>query len=120
MLDERKSITKRHAHNQRLWLEKYVFSDPIAYEEMDNITHAELIDFRSRLLRRIPSHINTVNKVMAVIKTIFKEALIREEISRDPTSGIGNIKEERKDRGIFSLDELKRLFPEDSYGPWSD
>jgi site-specific recombinase XerD len=118
LLDERKSITARHAKNQRRWLERYVFSDSMTRKTFSEITRADLIDFRSRLLGKIPRKINTVNRVMAVIKTIFKEAMYREDIEKDPTFGLGNIKEERRSPGIFSLQELQMLFPKESLGPW--
>jgi len=118
LLDERKSITHRHARNQRLWLEKYILSDKIAEKSLAKITRADLIDFRSRVLRKIPEKINSANKVMTVLKTIFKEALIREDIEKDPTVGLGMIKYEPSQRGIFNLEELENLFPPDSLGPW--
>ncbi len=74
LIDEDKSITRRHAKNQRGWLEKYVYTDEIANMKFNNITRANLIDFRSRILKKIGDKRNTVNKVMSVIKTIFKEA----------------------------------------------
>jgi integrase len=120
LLDERKSITRRHARNQRIWLEKYILPDKIAEKSLGKITRADLIDFRSRVLRLIPEKINSVNKVMTVLKTIIKEALIREEIEKDPTVGLGMIKYEPVQRGIFSLEELENLFPADSLGPWNE
>ena len=40
---------------------------------------------------------------MKVLKTIFKEALIREDIDKDPTMGLGNIKKTPESPGIFSM-----------------
>jgi integrase len=51
---------------------------------------------------------------------IFHEALYREEINRDPTAGVGRIKERIKERGIFTGEELRALFPDHGYGPWQD
>jgi len=120
LLDERKSITRRHARNQRIWLEKYILPDEIANKPLSKITRADIIDFRSRLLRKIPDKVNTVNKVMSVLKIIFREAVIREEIERDPTYGLGTIKHVPNEPGIFTLAELDKLFPPESLGPWKE
>ena len=120
LLDERKSITHRHARNQRSLLDKYFFIDKISQIKLSEMKRADLIDFRSRLLQKIPDKLNTVNKVMTVIKTIIKEALIREDIDKDPTMGLGNIKETSESPGIFSINELEQLFSIDSFGPWKD
>ncbi len=120
LLDERKSITHQHARNQRYLLDKYFFIDKISQIKLSEIKRADLIDFRSHLLQKIPDKVNTVNKVMTVIKTIIKEALIREDIDKDPTMGLGNIKETHESPGIFSMNELGNLFPIDSFGPWQE
>jgi len=61
-----------------------------------------------------------VNKALGIVKVIFQEALYREEINRDPTAGVGRIKERRKERGIFTVEELRALFPDHGYNPWQD
>lgn len=118
--EEEKSITKRHIYNQRLWHKNYVFTDELAELPFTEIKRAHLLDFRSRLRKKIDGKLNTVNKVMAVIKTIYKEAFFREDIDRDPTQGIGNIREHRKEPGIFTTEEIQQLFPSKPVGPWRD
>lgn len=51
-----------------------------------------------------------VNKALDIVKVIFQEAPYREENNRDPTAGVGKIKERRKDRGIFTVEELRALW----------
>jgi len=77
-----------------------------------------VLDLRSKLLAKCSPA--TVNKALGIVKVIFREALYREEINRDPTAGVGKIKERRKERGIFTGDELRALFPDYGYGPWKD
>ena len=120
LLDEGKSYTRRTAKQNRGWLKKYVLEDELATMPLAEISRADLIDFRSRLRKQLGEKRNTVNKVMGVIKTIFKEALYREDLEKDPTSGIGNIKEERKAPDTFNLEELQLLFPIETLGPWRD
>ena len=50
------------------------------------------------------------NRIIGVLKTCLKEGVFREELNRDPTLGIGNMKHEQKERGIFTAKELRGLF----------
>jgi integrase len=116
--DEGKSVTRRHARIQRQQLEKHILSDPFAGKRLSEITRADVLDLRSRLLaKNAPA---TVNKTLGLVKVIFREALYREETPRDPTTGVGRIKYRRKERGTFTVEELRALFPEHGYGPWRD
>nr|BDD43742.1 hypothetical protein 2 [bacterium] len=122
---ERKMVTQRWFSQLRVMLERYVFSDPFADKIFNEITRGDVLDFRIRLTKRICNEktgegYNTLNKVVAAVKTIFKEALFREVISKDPTAGIGKVKYEKKEPGVFTPEELKAIFPVDSLGPWRD
>ena len=97
-----------------------MFKDPIAQKPIRELARADIIDFRSRLLRLIRDKVTTANKVIGTLKTVLKEALIREDIERDPTFGVGAIKEDRRQAGVFTLPELQLLFPEGSLGPWNN
>ena len=120
LIDEGRQITERHAYNQRRWLEKYILTDAIADRQITELTRADVLDFRARLTRKLGAKVNTANKTLAVLKTILKEAVFREDLSRDPTAHVGNLKEHRKEAGIFTADELRALFPLEGLGPWSD
>jgi integrase len=120
LIEEGRQITKRHAYNQRRWLEKHILTDPIADKQLMELTRADVLDFRGRLARKLSTKVNTVNKVLAVLKTIIKEACFREDLDRDPTAGVGNLKEHRREAGIFTADELRALFPLEGLGPWAN
>jgi integrase len=116
--EEGKSFTRRHAKIQRQRLENHVLSDPFAAKRLSEITRADVLELRSRLLaKNAPA---TVNKALGVVKVIFREALYREEINRDPTTGVGKVKYRKEERGVFTAEELRRLFPDHGYGPWRD
>ncbi|MBN1837215.1 MAG: tyrosine-type recombinase/integrase [Spirochaetales bacterium] len=51
---------------------------------------------------------------------VFREALYREEVPRDPTAGVGKVKYRQKERGVFAAQEIRRLYPDHDYGPWRD
>jgi hypothetical protein len=57
---------------------------------------------------------------MKTIKTIYSEAIYREDIERNPAEQIGNIKYEKDEVGVFSIEELLSFFPNDGLGPWKD
>jgi len=128
LLDEGKEITRRWAGQQRRWLERYLLgipdqnvpADPLAGKRLGEITRADLIAFRSRLLVKLGDKRNTANKVVGMLKVIFAEAGYREELNRDPSAGIGLVKEQRREPGIFTRDELAALFPAEGLGPWPD
>lgn len=118
LLDEGRSITRRHCYNQRLLLEKHIFKDAIAERPIGEVTRADILSFRGRLARTSPGHLTTANKVLGIIKLIFRRASFLEDVARDPTAGVGNLKETRKEAGIFAAEELKSLFPLVGLGPW--
>ena len=118
--EEGKSIGQTWVTKSRSWLESYVFTDPMVNKSLGKITRDDLLKYRSRLLETLSGKLNTANKVMSVVKTIFKEAFFRQDITYDPTQGIGNIKEYRAEPGTFTIDELTRIFPIQSLGPWKD
>jgi len=118
VLEETARYTERHARIQRGRLENHLFTDPFADKRLADITRADVFDLRSRLLRKnAPA---TVNKVIGVVKIILREAVIREELDRDPTEYVRNVKGKKRERGIFTVDELKKLFPEQGCRPWND
>ena len=99
-------------------MENHLFTDPIASKRLDQITRADVIDFRSRLIETKGD--STANKVITILKTIFKEGFFREEIEKDPTIGIGRVNYQKTEVGIFTIDELLSLFPRNSLKPWTD
>lgn len=99
-------------------IEKHLINDAIAQLPLRYIKRKDLLDYRSRLLIKLSEA--TANKVMKAVKTIFKEALLREDIERDPTVGIGMVSYESTETGIFTMEEIVDLFPPDSLGPWKD
>jgi len=113
--EEGKSITRRHAKIQRIRLEKHILPDPFSSKQLAKITRAGVLELRSRLLAK--SAPATVNNALGVVKVIFREALYREEINRDPTTGVGRVKYRKEERGVFTAEELRRLFPDHGYGP---
>jgi hypothetical protein len=66
-----------------------------------------VLDLRSRLLAKCSPA--TVNKVIGIVKVLFRDALYREEINPDPTAGVGKIKERKRERGIFTGENIRAV-----------
>ena len=117
LLDEGKAISPTYVKVQRSRMERYIFSDPICAMNIHFIRRADILDFRSRLRNRTGTR--TVNRTVGVLRIVFKEAYFREEINRDPTVGIGEVKYDRQKRGLLTAEEIKALFAE-CPGVWGD
>ena len=100
-------------------LENHVLTDSIATVRLGKLKRSHILDFRERLIEKL-GYTRTVQKAVGVLKTILKEAFFREDISRDPTVGIGVSRYQPKEIGVFTAEELKTLFPEKPPGPWGD
>ena len=113
LLDENKSIGKEHSAHCRSLLEKYILRDPMAEKRLTEIRRGDLLDFRTRM--RLTHNDSMANRTMGVLKTIFKEALFRQDIDYDPTAGIGLIKTATRTPGTFTEHELDMLFNRDNF-----
>jgi integrase len=118
VFEEKGHFTERHARIQRGRLKNHVFNDPFAKKRLSEIKRADLFDLRSRLLKKCSPA--TANKVMDVVKVVIREAVIREELNHDPTDLVNRVRYQKQTRGTFTVDELRKLFPETDVGPWQD
>jgi integrase len=107
--DEGKSIGRAHdvAHS-RHWLEAHVFTDArFSIIPMGEINRGDILDLRARLRKNLGS--NTLNKVIATVKTVLSEAAFRGDIPTNPGAGVGNIQYEQAQRGVFKVDEVRNI-----------
>jgi len=119
---EGKSISPSYAKDQRRRIEMYILGDPVCDIPIGDLKRADILDFRERLFD--PEHKpvvgpRTANCTMGALKTVLREAFYREEITRDPTVGIGQIKYKETEVGVFAIEEIKALFREVP-GVWQD
>jgi integrase len=108
ILNEGKNIGKNHAANCRSWLDRFVIKDPISTIKMQDIRRAHILDFRERLRRKGHSA-SKINSIVNALKGVFSEAYFREDIPRNPGSGIGALKYEKKQIGAFTPEEVKKF-----------
>ena len=119
---EGKSISPTYTKDQRRRIEMHILSDPICDIPIGDLRRANILDFRERLFD--PRHKpvvgpRTANCTMGALKTVLREAFYREEIDRDPTVGVGQIKYKEMEVGVFTIEEVKALFREVP-GVWKD
>lgn len=119
LVAEGKSITRYHVKDMRRILENHLLTDPVAKVRLGALKRSHILDFRERLIEKL-GYTRTVQKAVGVLKTILKEAYFREDISRDPTVGIGVSRYQPKEIGVFTAEELQTLFPASPPGPWED
>lgn len=134
-------ISPEHAAAQRSTLVRYILGDPehkdskgnpapidpepLADLPMAAIDRAALDAYEMRLAKRL--HIEegssknrrVFNSVLIVLSTIFAWA-IREKVRSDNPASGELLSYEKRERDIFTIEELKRLFPEKTsdIGPW--
>ena len=101
-------IGPEHVANQRSLLERFILSDPFSRLLITRIKRGDCIDLRDRLIEKLkinvddredPAGKRTVNAALTVVSTIFSEGV---------------------ERGIFTAQELRSLFPAgvEDLGPW--
>lgn len=118
--DEGRTIGLGHLVNCKPRTELYVWKDPIATRRMREVSRADLLAFRGRLVRKLGEQRNTIDKTLSALKTIFREAVYLPDIPADPTVGIGTVKESREAPDVLTPDEIRKPFPPGGLGPWPD
>ena len=117
---ENKQIGQSYVEAQRSLLRRHILTDELADRLLPDIRRGDVLAFRSRLADK-GMGTRTLNRTIGVLKTIYREALFSERVSRDPTEGISDIKYPVKERGCFTVEELRALFPEvPEAHPWAD
>lgn len=115
--EEGKSITRRHCQLRRLLIDNYLIKDALVKKRLADVTRGDILEMRTRMMKRHPDRLPSVAKALAVLKTVFHEALFRGDIPLDPMAGIGNLKTDKTIRGVFTRSELAALFV-DCPGHW--
>jgi integrase len=115
---EGKRISKHHAQHQRALINNYILEDELADRNIHKITRGDIKAFRRRLAESY--HPRTVNAVLAVLKTVFLDGFDRELLKSNPTKTVGKLQYIKRESGVFSEAEIKKLFPAKGRGPWLD
>jgi integrase len=84
---------------------------------MVELRRGDVLSFRDRI--RAVYGPRTVNRALQALKTSIREGIYREELSKDPTQGIGTIRYEIDASGTFTQAEIAAMF-RTCPGPWLD
>jgi len=115
---EGKRIALQHAHRQRRILEKYIQPDELMRIPLCKVIPDDIRAFRQRMIAKTTPRV--VNSIVTVLKTVFRDLVKRGIIQHDPTQIIGKIQYQKRESGIFTEAEIKKLFPAEGLGPWLD
>ena len=112
-------ISPEHAKHQRSILKRFILEDPIADKLIGEIITNDIENLKTRLKEKGTGD-RTINSVLSVLKSIFSEGIYRDTLRYNPAAKVGKISYKKKESGTFTREELKKLFPGDSPGPWKD
>ena len=111
-----KNMSQYYVETQRARLEKFILPDnTICKIPFRELKRGDLLDFRTRLRKDCSP--SSVNRTFGVLKTILREAYFRGDIEHEITAGTGNISIKSKEKGIFTVEELQRMFDPIDH-PW--
>jgi integrase len=116
--EEGKPFSEGYAKKQRRRKETYICSDEIVDPKIGSIRRSDILDFRRRLIENGTGY-RTINMTIGILKIVCNEALFREDIDRNPTLGVGQLKYDEEETGIFTRQEMIDLFA-DRPGVWRD
>lgn len=108
--DEGKRISRGWCEQQVRWRKAHLDTDPLADMPISEVIRKDILDFRARL-RAKALGMNTVNKVVRLVKTLFAEAVYEGVIDANPAAGIGAIVYDEEVPDPFTRAELRKLFP---------
>lgn len=117
VLADNKHYSRDHAASQRKRVEMYVLTDPVADEDAIEVTPGDIEDWKQRLLSRKVGA-RTINMTLSAVQTAYREEIHRDpaRFRYDPTASVSAVSHQSDERGIYTLEELRRMFG--SPEPW--
>ena len=89
-------------------LERFVFTDWFADLQMSAIRRRDVLDLRGRVMAATTPKVT--NTTIVAVRTIFAEALYREDIEMNPCAGVTTVKEESRRRPLIPINGLRQMF----------
>jgi integrase len=107
-LKEGKQIGRTHVRKSRALLDAWIMKDALfSALPISKIIRGDILDLRDRLMGKMG--VNTLNKTIAAVKTVLSEASFRGDIPTDPGARVGNISYEQRERGVFTIGEVRGI-----------
>ena len=95
----------------------YVVNDKICEILVKELARRDFLDLRDRIRSR--TTVSQTNRTMVAVRTILNERKYRQDISFNPSDGVGKLAEKKAEIGVFTQKELAALFQE-SPGVWGN
>jgi integrase len=112
-------ISHGYADRRHYWLHKFVLPQ-FGERRLAEITPASIEAWVMGLYREGRLSPASVNRILGTLKVMLQEAVRLGHLMVNPASAVGELKETPRERGVFSLDELHRLFgPGTLGGVWA-
>ena len=105
-----KQYSLGHIKQLKSVITRYVFPERFADKALSEITRGDILDLLALLNRKYPGHPATINKISDFISSIFSEAYYREDIKNNPAMRLTDIVYQRKARGTFTPEEIRKIF----------
>jgi len=108
-LERGQQIGKHHCHDSQYRIKEHI-KKRIPGLYLHEVTADDLDCLQLRIKNETKLSEKTVNCTMAAVITPIREAYRKGKIQRDPSINFRNLSEKPKKRGIFSVDESRKLF----------
>jgi hypothetical protein len=107
-------FSERWAKNVRVLPDKYVLNDPLAAKDMAALRPGDFEDLKKRLrglnigkageVKHLAGR--SINIILGALKAAIREGYHRGDIDHDPTAGVGKLRENSRETGIFTREEM--------------
>jgi integrase len=106
---DRGSYSDRWAKTLRAAIGRHVLTDEISGKTTGSLKPGDFEDLKSRLRKKDISA-RTVNIILGALKAALKEGYYRGDIPHDPSAGVGKLREDSRETGIFTREETGKIF----------
>ena len=114
---ERGKISEHWAQTQRIFLDKWILP-ALGDKRLSTLTAGNIEDWLYKLRDEGNISATSINHVLGCLKTMLKEAVRRGDLAKNPSVSIDPLREDRKQKGILDLAQIKLLFDETKIGTY--
>lgn len=105
---EGRPVAKSTIKQNRAFVEKYIMLDQICEKQLGEVSRADIMDFRDRLVKA-KGQSRSAQMVYGALRIILNEALERGLIQSSPTAGLHKIAYTKQVRSAVPIPDIQRL-----------
>lgn len=118
MATDGRPLTDRYRKDQRSRIEQLVLTDPISDVPMRQLNPGHIEKWKARMVNA-GTGIRTINAALTALSGAFSEALHRGDLAYNPAKSVSSIRQgETEQFGIFTPEELRRMFVDEPVKAW--